>query len=233
MYKRLLVLIALTLSHVSLASEPAEQANLDKITFSVSSKQWVYTSSAKVTVLINATLSQSNLVKARDEITSQLNQIAKSKWHIVSFNRGQDSSGLEKLTVQAESRIAQNQLADLYKNAKTVSKPGMKYDIGSIEFTPSLEEVESTKKDLRSTLYNQVKQEIENINKVYPEQSYSVNRLLFLDGDKPQQAKRETNREFVNLVAVQAQAQDLAVSNELVMTAIAEAASNRKGKSID
>ena len=230
MYRFLCGILALIIIQPTYANVDNPKLMLDKISFTVSAKQWVQTNSAKVTVNINATLSQTNLVKARSEIMSQLNQIAKGEWHLTSFNRGQDNSGLEKLNAQAEIRINQSQLTDLYKNAKDVSKPGMKYDIGSIEFKPSLKEIESVKNDLRSKLYHQINQEIKNINKAYPEQSYSVNRLVFLDGDTPQPMKQAKNREYMTLAAVQSTSAELSVSDSLIMSAVVEVASNRQGQ---
>lgn len=230
MYKFLFGIMALLVIQPTFANVDHPKSSLDKISFTVSAKQWVQTNSAKVTVNINATLSQTNLVKARSEIMGQLNQIAKGDWHLTSFNRGQDNSGLEKLNVQAEIRINQNQLTDLYKNAKAVSKPGMKYEIGSIEFKPSLKEIESVKNDLRSKLYAQVNQELDNINKAYPGQSYSVNNIVFIDGDSPQPMKQSKNREYLSLAAVQSSAAELSVSDSLIMTAMVEVASNRQGK---
>ena len=77
---------------------------LDKVSFQVSSKQWVSTDTALVTVNINATLSNADLVQARANIMNGLNKIAKGEWHLTQFVRSQDTSGLEKLFVEAQVR---------------------------------------------------------------------------------------------------------------------------------
>lgn len=201
---------------------------LDKITFQTSAKQWVSTESALLSVNINVTLNNADLVKARADIMSSLNKIAQGDWHLLEFDRSQDSSGLEKLFVQAQVRVKQSSLTDIYQNAKTVSKPGAQYTINTVEFKPSLEEVQAVRAAIRKQLYQQVGEEMERMNKAYPNQSYSVSNIQFVDGTNTQppvayQAKT------MNAMAMEASAPaPLAVSNELILTAFVEAASNRK-----
>lgn len=201
---------------------------LDKIFFQVSAKKWVTTQTALLNVSINATLSNADLVKARADIMDSLNKIAKGEWHLVQFDRSQDSSGLEKLYVQAQARVDQSALTNIYQNAKSVSKPGAKYEISGVEFKPSLEETQVVRAKIREQLYQQVNDEIDRMNKAYPKQNYSVSNLVFFEGDNiPQQPIAYQAKEMNALVMAAAPA-PLTVSNELILTAMVEAASNRK-----
>ncbi len=210
------------------ADSPPSELVLDKVGFQMTARQWVTTKSALVNVTINATLTNTDLIKARAEITNSLDKIAPGEWHLVQFDRSQDSSGLEKLTVLARARVEQNALPNVYKNAKTVSKPGMNYEISSIEFKPSLEEVQDVKNQLRQALYQQANQELSRLNKVYSGQSYSLHQLIFVEGDREPPPQAFKTRELVNTMAMPANVPDVAVSNELTMTAVVQAASNRK-----
>ena len=78
---------------------------MDKVLFQISARQWVSTQSALLTVNINATLNNADLVKARADIMNNLNTIATGEWQLTQFDRSQDSSGLEKLYVAAQARI--------------------------------------------------------------------------------------------------------------------------------
>jgi hypothetical protein len=227
--KKLVGLFALTLSGgLSYAiTPPPKMVTLDKVMFQVAAKQWVSTKTALLTVNINATLTNTDLVKARIDIMSNLAKIAGGEWYLTQFDRSQDNSGLEKLYVAAQARILQASLTDIYKNAKAISKPGATYDIGTVEFKPSLEEIQQVKAQLRERLYEEVKMELSQLNKVYPNQNYSLNRLVFLDGEvaTPQpRAYKEANALFISAAAAPA----LTVSNELVMSAAVELASNRQ-----
>ncbi|STY28433.1 Uncharacterised protein [Legionella wadsworthii] len=209
---------------------PHPPLTLDKIDFQVSAKQWVTTQTALLGVGINVTLTSADLVKARSDIMDRLNKIAKGEWHLLEFDRSQDSSGLEKLYVQAQARVNQESLTDIYKNAKDVSLPGAKYEISSVDFKPSFDETQNVLSQIRQRLYQQVNDELARINKAYPNQNYSLSNLTFIEGTNPQppmpyQAKT-MNTMMVGAAAPSAPA--LTVGNELILTAIVEVASNRK-----
>lgn len=223
------ILTLMVVAPIALATDIIPpQLVLDKVRFQVSAKQWVTTQTALLGVSINVTLSNADLVQARSDIMDRLNKVAKGHWHLVQFDRSQDSSGLEKLFVQAQARVNQSALTDIYKNAKSVSIPGAKYEVSNVEFKPSLEETQEVLTKVRSQLYQQVNDELVRMNKAYPTQNYSVSNLVFVSGDNPSiQTPRAKEMNSMVMMAGAA-APDLSVSNELVLTALVEAASNRK-----
>lgn len=232
--KRIVHLGALTvLSSLTFAQEPPPpfppQLVLDKITFQTSARQYVSTQSALLTVDVNVTLNNADIVKTRTEVVDSLNKIAQGDWHLTQFERSQDSSGLEKLYVQAQTRVAQRSLVDIYQKAKTISKPGIQYTVNSVEFKPSLEEIQAVKASIRKELYQQVSDELGRINKVYPNQNYSVNNIIISDGENPQMPVAYQAKTMNTMVlASGSPPAPVTVSNELVITAFVEAASNRK-----
>ncbi|QBR85422.1 hypothetical protein E3983_12425 [Legionella israelensis] len=219
----LMCLILIPLAH----AENKSDIPLDKIIFQISAKQWVTTQTALLSVDINATLSSADLVKARADIMSSLNKIAKGDWQLTRFDRSQDSSGLEKLTVNAQARVPQEALTDVYNNAKSVSKPGANYSIANVEFKPSLEEIQNVRGKIREQLYQQINNELKRINKNYPGQNYSLSQLIFMEGDQPIQPKAFQAREMNAMVMAATPAPQVSVSNELIMTAMVVVASNR------
>ena len=223
-------LVALALSSVGYTTEAPSAVVLDTVVFQVAGKQWVSTQTALLMVNINATLSNADLVKARVDIMSRLAKIASGEWHLTQFDRSQDSSGLEKLFVQAQARVAQSSLTTIYQNAKSVSKPGSSYELGSVEFKPSFDEVQHVRAQLRDRLYQQAHDELARLNKMYTGQNYSLNNLVFAEGDAmplPQSRTFQARAGMVNAMAEPAAAPALTVSNELVMSATVQAASNR------
>lgn len=224
------MLTCLALAPAVYAGEEPLQVALDTVMFQVAAKQWVSTQTALLNVNINVTLSNADLVKARNEIMSKLGAIASGEWHLVQFDRSQDSSGLEKLYVQAQARVSQSSLTNIYQNAKAVTKPGASYEIGSVDFKPSLGEIQQVRAQLREQLYKQVNDEIARLNKAYAGQNYSLNYLVFSDGDMvpmPQPRSMQSPA-ALNAMVMSAPAPSLTVSNELTMTAMVQAASNRK-----
>lgn len=224
------ILALLTLTSQAFAAEvKVPTIVLDKIQFEMSSKQWVTTQKAILSVSINATLNNADLVKARADIMTRLNKIVKGDWHLVAFDRSQDSSGLEKLSVQAQARVDQTDLTNIYQNAKSVSEPGAKYEISGVEFKPGLEEIQEVRAKIREQLYQKVTEEMARINKIYPNQHYSLKHLVFVEGEGPAPQQRAYRAKTLNAMAtVDAEASPLTVSNELILTAVVEAASNRQ-----
>ena len=183
MKKMTAALALLILPTLVFAQNKAPKMLLDKISFQVSAKQWVSTQSSLLSVSINVTLKDTDLMKARNEIMDRLNKIVKAQWHLIDFIRSQDSSGLEKLVVNASARVDQSALTSIYANAKSVSLPGAQYQITGVEFKPALEETQAIRAKIREELYKQVNDEITRINKAYPNQNYSLSQLVFIEGD--------------------------------------------------
>lgn len=225
--KKIAALAFSTLASVVNAANWQPPAPLDKVVFQISAKEWVTTQTALLTVNVNATLSNADLVKTRADIMDKLVKIASGEWHITQFDRSQDNSGLEKLYVAAQARVPQSTLTAVYQSAKDVSKPGATYTINSVEFRPSLEEVQQIKAKLRERLYQQVNDEVTRLNNVYTTQHYSVNRLYLLDTDSPPQPAPATMKTMNTMVM--SAAPSITVSNELVMSAMIELASKREG----
>jgi hypothetical protein len=222
------MLAFLALTPIAFAGDDVPPLVLDKVVFQISAKQWVTTQTALLNVNINVTLSSADLVKARADIMVSLNKIAKGDWHLIEFDRSQDSSGLEKLFVQAQARVDQSALTDIYQNAKSVSMPGANYEINGVEFKPSLDETQVVRAKVREQLYQKVNEELSRMNKAYPLQNYSLSNLVFFEGDIPPQQPRPYQAKEMNAVVMAAAPAPLTVSNELVLTAFVEAASNRK-----
>jgi hypothetical protein len=217
----------LVLNSISYATANSPKLVLDTVLFQVSAKQWINTQTALLSVNINATLTNADLVKTRADIMEKLSKIASGEWHLIQFDRSQDSSGLEKLYVQAQARVSQGSLTNVYQNAKSVSKPGAVYTIGSVEFKPSLDEVQQVRAQLRERLYQQARDELARINKIYSGQNYTLNNLVFNEGEVNPLPQYKASQAMVNTMAMPASAPNLTVSNELTLTAMVQAASNR------
>ena len=207
---------------------PSERA-LDIVDFQLSAKRWVSTQTALLTVNLDATLGNADLVKARADIMTKLAKIAVGEWHLTQFDRSQDASGLEKLNAQAQARVSQSSLTLVYQNAKTVSKPGESYQINTIEFKPSQEEIQHVRIRLREELYQQVQDELTRINHIYSEQHFTLNNLFFSEGvDANQPKPAYQSRTMMSPMATETTLPTLSVSNELIMTAVVQVASNRQ-----
>ena len=162
-------------------SETNVEPLLNKVTLRMNAEQWVTTKSALVTIGINVTVSDNDLGKAQSRIMDKLNQLAaKADWHIVSFDRSQDQSGLEKIQASAQARLVDNTLAGLREKAKAVSKPGETFTLDNVQFVPTEDEMRAANVVLRENIYQQAKTELDALNKMYPDQKYYLHQINFM-----------------------------------------------------
>ena len=136
------------------ADDTDKPAPINSVALQLSAEKWATTKTARVIVNVNAVLKSEALDSFRTQLLKNLAKLADDgAWHITQFYRFQDQSGLERLQVTAEARLPDSALSNLRDGAKTISKPGEQYTISDIQFTPSLEEVEQVKKDVRAQIY--------------------------------------------------------------------------------
>lgn len=153
---------------------------LNKVNFQLNAEQWVTTQTAKVFVTVNATVNDAGIDNIQKTVLTKLNQLSnKSEWHIVSFTRMKDKSGLESVQIQAEARLPQSDLGALRTKAKSLTRPGETFSVSDIQFTPSEEEIRSAEVVLRNDIYQQAKKELDTVNKHYPTQKFYIHAIDF------------------------------------------------------
>ncbi|MDQ2994303.1 MAG: hypothetical protein M3R00_05080, partial [Pseudomonadota bacterium] len=119
---------------------------LNQVQFTLSAETWAKTSSARVTVTVDAVLNQAGLANMHKSIEQKLTKISNAApWHITTFDRQKDKSDLERLYVVAEARLPESALVDARKRAEDLSKEGEKYRLSAVEFTPSLADMEAAR----------------------------------------------------------------------------------------
>lgn len=227
-----LVLVFLCYSLAYTSSLPAaslETPVLDKVIFKLSERAWVTTETALLKVNIHATLKDVDVIKVRSTVFDSLHKIAPGDWQITQFDRSQDNSGLEKLVIQAQVRVQESKLTHVYQQASTLSKPGLNYEIVSVEFKPSLSDLEKTRGALREKLYQQASVEMQRLNQLYTTQKYSLNEIIFLEdiSQEPQLFKREMNSLMATAAQTSPSEPTVSLSNEVILSAVVKLASNR------
>lgn len=191
---------------------------LNKVNLQLTANKWVTSQTVKVLVGVDAGLTDAGIEGLQSQVLNKLSQIAAGEWHITSFNRTQDKSGLESVHINAEARLAQSALPNLRGKAKSISKPGETYTITDVQFTPSEEEIMQADSALRAMIYQQAKAEIDVLNKAYPEQKYYLYQIDFNMMPVMPMAK-SMNAEYAMAAGSAAPSQPLNVGNRQIMTA--------------
>lgn len=198
----------------------AQYPQFNTIHYQTSVEQWVTTKTALVTIGVDASLNQTGMDNMQQQVSDSLKSLASDiNWQMTDYERTQDASGLERVHIEEQARLTADQLTNLRTKTDTLSKPGIKYSIIDIQFTPSLAEIQVAQDNLRSQLYSKVKQEIELLNKNY-DQTFYVHDLEFSPGDaSPPQpmAQNNGNYKMVQMAAVPSSSQ-ATMSQRMVMS---------------
>lgn len=209
----------LGLLFVTPAFADGDLANLlNKVNLQLTANKWVTSQTVKVLVGVDAGLTDAGIEGLQGQVLNKLGQIATGEWHITSFNRSQDKSGLESVHINAEARLAQSSLANLRSKAKSISKPGETYTVTDVQFTPSEEELTQANSALRGMIYQQAKAEIDALNKAYPDQKFYLYQIDFNMAPVMPMAKNMYMAEAATAGSVMP-AQPLNVGNRQIMTA--------------
>ena len=154
---------------------------LNDVTYHVQVSAWATSDKAAVVIAVDAIAKGQDVVETQQKILEKLKKLDdKQTWNIVELDRNQDQSGLEKLHLVVTAQLSQNQLNNLRNRIQALSIPGEQFDLQTIDFQPSLSDIEETKNELRQQIYQEVKVEVEQLNKIYSKQHYFLHSINFM-----------------------------------------------------
>lgn len=175
-----ILLIGLCCSWPLFANAQSCSTLLPQITMQLSAEDWVTTQTAKVTVVLDASLKKDQLATAQENFTASLNKIASDvKWHIIEFSRTGAKSNLEQVHAVAEARLSEKAVAGVRERAQAQSGEGQSYTIQDIVYSPSQEEMSALSAKLRAQIYDQAKEELTRLNMVYASPKFSIYSINF------------------------------------------------------
>lgn len=193
---------------------------LNKVTTRFSAEQYVATKTALVTVGISAGVNDTGLQTIQDEVLKKLNDLSnKGEWHIISFDRSLDPSGLEKVQMQGQARLPSSALSNLRDKAKAMSKPGETFTLDNVEFTPSAQELRDANTALRGDIYQQAKDEVDRLNKIYSDEKYYVYDVNFINNFIAPMAMPMNAMVRMGNMAPESNGNNLAVGGKLTLNA--------------
>ncbi len=160
-------------------SPPWVQPELDRVSFNLSAEDWVETTTARVTVDVDAAMPGEDASRARADMQDAMATLARgATWKFVAFDHSQES-GLDKWNAQLETRLKEGDLDGLQDRAKKASRPGLQLSLTKIEYTPTVAEVEATRAKLRARLYGQINDELKQLQAAEPDRKYRMGDVAF------------------------------------------------------
>lgn len=159
----------------------------DQILLQLQAESWVETTTAKVVAVVETVLTGDQAGQQQNRrVPPVLNDLAQgAEWRLTGFDRSRDASGLERVRIVAEARLADTDVAGIYDRAQKISKPGTQVTIASVEFQPTLAEREATAAKLRAEIYRRAAEEAEKVAQLLPDRGFRVHRVDFSGGPVP------------------------------------------------
>lgn len=177
------LLLASILIAAPLAAHAEEYKPDDRVIFDVSAEDWVNTKTARVAVNVEASVNSASAGTTRAAMTKALDDLVKADWRLTSFNRDQDSTGMEHWSAEYEARVPENQLTGIHDNAKKASKPGLQLSVTGIDFTPTLDEMQAAMSQLRTKIYKMANEQLTALNTALPGRTYRIAMINFTPGN--------------------------------------------------
>jgi len=203
MHKQLKSLLLLTAFTV-LCSMPvsAQEAQPDdRVSFTLSTEGWVTTKTARVMLGVEASVSGNAAGAMRTNMVKAVGDVVKTDWRLVSLNKSQDQTGMERWSAVYEARIAENELGGLHEAAKKVSKAGMQINVAGVDFSPTLEETQATMAQLRGEIYKKALEQLAALNSAIPGRKYRLADVEFAGTDGMMPAPPRMARQMMTMAA--------------------------------
>lgn len=160
----------------------------DSINLSFTVDDYIDSSSAEVTVNIDASLDDDG-VELKNTIVQDLEKITSGvTWRFSNVNRTKDRTGRENWYVEAKARLTDGDLAVISKKCKDQGKTGLQYRVSSVDYTPTRNEFEVARRSLRQKLNELVVQELDALNDELDRNNWRVSHIHFhedIQGHQP------------------------------------------------
>ena len=154
----------------------------DRVMFDLSAEDWVTTKTAHVTVNVEAAVTANTAGSTRTDMTKALDSLAKADWRLTSFERNQDQTGMERWSASFEARLPESALGGLNESAKKLSKAGLQLSVNDIDFSPTLDEMETARGGLRAQIYKMANDQLAALNAAMPGRNYRIALVDFTGG---------------------------------------------------
>jgi hypothetical protein len=194
---------------------------MDEVTLELSAEDWVVTETALVTVVADAAAADAQAGVARGDLLAAVSGLVpQAEWRIVSFDRFTDQAGLDRWQAVAQARLPETEVGGLGEKARELSRPGLQIRVRSIEFTPTLAEVEAVRARLRAEIYRRADEEIAALERSFGDRDFRIGAIRFQEsGMPPMPVQAMMSRGGVPEAMDKAAAAPVSVSEKLRVTA--------------
>ncbi|MCG8490251.1 MAG: SIMPL domain-containing protein [Sneathiellales bacterium] len=192
--KKLVLAAAVAMAFVPASLVMADEGEgylTDQIFLNLTKEGWVTTDSARVFVHFDITQQKETATELKTEIMKSLSKLSSTAvWHVTSSRESKDRTGLTRWSVGAEARIEEKSISGLSDRAEDAGRPGFKMRISHVDYSPSLEETERLRSELRTKIYEEAQKEAARLNKVITGREYRIYSVDFSQMNGPVRSPR-------------------------------------------
>lgn len=176
-----LSLLGMICASVFTISYADDQNCQNLISMQLQEEGWVSSSTAQVTVSIQAATNKDNSSAIVETITQKLKRVVKESvsWRLVDLSTEKNSAGLFAISAKMSARLNNTQLTQLQNAIDSLNKAGEQYKVAGIDYQPTLAEIADENTRLRVLLYKDVLEQERIINSAFSDKKYQMQTLNF------------------------------------------------------
>ncbi|MBS0197225.1 MAG: hypothetical protein JSR77_10750 [Planctomycetes bacterium] len=204
----------------------------DVVALTLKAEREMQAETVRVFVSGNLLLAGEDTGKSKAALAEALSKVIDGKWALTTARRGEDPSGMERVSVAASIRVKEHLTAGLTERLKQASRAGLQLQLSRIVTRPPKAEMDAVIAELRQELYEKARTEADLLNRLLPadEGTWRIGGIQFdQTTEEDEHRARQTRQEFMSLGINERDGrgdssgeQDLAVSTKIVLLARVE-----------
>lgn len=157
----------------------------DVVVLRLRAHKQVQTDTVRVFVSGNLLASGDDTGKVKAMLSEALSKVIDGQWSLTTARRGEDPSGMERVSVAASLRVKEHLTAGLVERLKEASRAGLQLHLDRIVTRPPKAEMDKVVEELRQQLYQRARDEAELLNRLLPaaEGKWRVGGIEFAEID--------------------------------------------------
>ena len=161
---------------------PCSSNNDNEVTLPLTAHTWVKSQTAKVIVELNASIKDKQVLHLPNHLHKTLHKLADQQWHVTHCDKDSDKSGLNKIVIDAQTRLNNEAILKLKQQLKDVSEAGMTYHLKKVDYQPSFKQLQTNRASLRQSIYKQAQQEVDTLKSAYTKKNPHIQSINFMPG---------------------------------------------------
>lgn len=163
----------------------------DVVTLRIKAAKQVESETVRVFVSGNLLAGGDDTARTKAVLAEALSKVIDAPWSLITARRGEDPSGMERVSVGASVRVKEHLTAGLVERLKRASRAGLQLRLDGISNRPPASEMEKAVGGLRQEVYQKARAEADRLNEFLPteEGKWRVAHIEFnesgQDDDRP------------------------------------------------